>query len=197
MRGIKKAAVLFIGICVASFTPFDAALAWSSKSSSASNVVNRPLSRYQRHKIVNRTVSHFLHDPNFVKEEVAIKTVLARMQITDSTLSVTHNELTDDVLNALINSTKLMVLNLELKTDLSLTFKLTHYLPDLETRKKGILLGSDYYISGSLGSKIVINNKGKEQKRLTTTLKLADIRTNRTIVDIQLEHELGKVKHRR
>lgn len=170
--------------------------AWRAKRFGGSSVTQRPLSKYQVKNVVTSAVSKLFKAPLLKGAELPLKVTLANLQIGDSSLGVSSEQYTDYVLNEMLNNPRILIVNQDLKTDLSLTYKLMHYLPDFETRQKGILLGADYYISGSLNSKMLTNAQGKEKKFLESTLVLSNIRSNVSEIKVSHEHSLEHLKKR-
>lgn len=130
----------------------------------------------------------------FVDEELPRKLAVSELQLRSDDLNTTTREFTDMVLNILLSHPLVIVMNQDLKMDLSLDYQLTFYLPEYETRKKGLLLGANYVVTGSLFSKISENDMGKPRKSYTAVLEVKDIHTNSIMVSESYTVEKNKRK---
>lgn len=193
---IKKVHFFGLVIAVVCLCVTGPVSAWKSKKADTSVTDKTKVNNYQIKNVVAGVVRNLFKAAIFKGAELPIKVAMAQLNIDESMLGVDHEKYTNSVLNELLNHPRILIVNQDLKTDLSLNYQLMHYLSDLETRKKGIMLGADYYISGSLKSKVINNMQGKELKMLETTLVLSNIRSNKTVISISSEHRLDHVKQR-
>lgn len=72
---------------------------------------------------------------------------------------------------------------------MSMDFKLMHYTDGTELRKKGILLGANYYVEGDLTSTVTTGEKGKTIQSYLATLVVRDIHTNEEILRKQYQYQ--------
>lgn len=128
--------------------------------------------------LANKVVKRFLGHEPFNEAELPL---LVAMQMLDQKISgeVTDRQLTDHILNALLNfSSKVFVVNQEPKLDESSDFKLVSYDGSWLTRQRGQLMGANFYISGSLREVGGMTEKGKLFREYEAILELRDIETN-------------------
>ena len=142
------------------------------------------LSKIQTKNIVSGIVAKLSKQDFFDKLELPEKFALCNLELVGQDFVANEREFTDMVLNRLMNNSKIIVVNQDLKTDLSMNFQLMHYLPELPTRKKGIYLGANYYIMGELRSQPIIKDNGDVEKHYVVTMVVRDIRSNKTVVKV-------------
>jgi len=80
---------------------------------------------------------------------------------------------------------------------MSMAYRLMNYYGDWETRKQGVMLGANYYISGYLQSYAEIKDNGKSKQRYKAGLSLRDIRSDKTYVSSTYDPGDRKKRKRR
>ncbi|MBF0104528.1 MAG: hypothetical protein HQM16_04280 [Deltaproteobacteria bacterium] len=155
------------------------------------------LGKMQHRHIAAKLVSLLFKDKFFHKLELPKKIALANMSLEGDDLGIEANDFTNLVLNNLLANPLVMVINQDLKTDLTLEYQLMFYLPVLETRKKGILLGADYHINGFLRTVHETKEDGKVTKSYLSQLSLRDIRTNKLVAKVIFDFKGDKAKKRK
>lgn len=193
----KRLAIFFTVILVTAFLSPDVSWAWRPKSKDRpgfSPENDKKLSRRQQKMMVSALVGKVLRNPFFVNAELPQKLVVSEMQLQGDDLNTTPREFSDLVLNILLSHRMVMVMNQDLKMDLSLDYQLTFYLSEYETRKKGLLLGANYVVTGNMFSKISENEMGKLKKTYTAALEVKDVHTNSVMVSESYTVEKNKRK---
>lgn len=156
---------------------------WNSAFSSTSGTSQiKYLSKSKQKRLATKLVSKFLKREFLQKAELPFKFVLAEWQLEGHDLNTTPQEFTDRVLNALIAHPKILVVNQDLKIDLSLDYHLKDYLSEYQTRKKGIFLGADYIIVGTLRSYYTEATNNKPKKTYSASITIKAIRTDEVIL---------------
>lgn len=175
----------------------DVSWSWRSKSKdrhSFSSEHDKKLSHRQQKMMVFALVHKVLKNPFFANADLPQKLVVSEMRVQGDDLNTTPREFSDLVLNILLSHPMVMVMNQDLKMDLSLDYQLTFYLSEYETRKKGLLLGANYVVTGNMFSKISENEMGKQKKTYTAALEVKDIHTNSVMVSESYTMEKNKRK---
>jgi len=106
-------------------------------------------------------------------------------------------EFTDMILNRMMNHPYVMVVNQDLKIDLSLDYQLIEYLNVINTRKQGVMLGADYYISGYIEEVIETNDAGKQKQNFVGEIQVRNIRNNKSILAVKYDHNEKKKRRPR
>lgn len=150
------------------------------------------LGKTQHKKIVRKLVSNLVQDSFFKDADLCRKLVLADIKLEGNDLGIESEDFTNMILNGLLGYSQVMIMNQDLKVDLSLKYKLMHYLPATETRKKGILLGANYYVMGHLKSTPVVHEDGKVDRSYSSALQVRNIRTNKLIVKAVYDYKKKK-----
>jgi hypothetical protein len=195
----KQRAVFFMMILVFCFLNPDVSWSWrvqSKKSQGFTQGQTEKLSRQQRKVMVSALVRKVLKHHFFTDEELPHMLVVSELQIAGDDLNTTPKEFSDSVLNILLSHPLVMVMNQDLKMDLSLDYQLTFYLSEYETRKKGLLLGADYVVTGRMFSKILETEKGKPKKSYTAVIEVKDIHTDSVMVSESCTVEKNKRKRK-
>ncbi len=170
-----KIFVFFVALCfIFSASALRAGTSLKSKS--------RMLSRTECAQIARHLAKELISDPFFQSAELPPRMVLVAIQLKGVDLGTTQKEFTDLVLNKLIDEPKVIIANQDFSTDIAANYKLMFYLSEQETRQKGVLLGADYTISGSLESQSTFSDAGKERRVYVSHLVVKDIRTNKLVV---------------
>lgn len=195
----RHLAVFFTVIFLLGFLNPDVSWSWRAKSQDRPGTFvgkTKKLSRQQQKVMVSALVRKVLKNRFFADEELPRKLVVSELQLHGDDLNMTPREFSDMVLNILLSHPMVIVMNQDLKMDLSLAYQLTFYLPEHETRKKGLLLGADYVVTGSMFSKISENEMGKPKKSYTAVLEVKDIHSNSVMVSGSHTVEKNKRKKR-
>jgi hypothetical protein len=160
------------------------AYAWVSKSTvpTLAKVSEKKLSKRQRKHLALQIVKKVVNDEFFSEPDLAHKLALALFEIDGDDLDTNSEEFTNLILNTFLSQPRALIVNQDLKFDLSMDFKLMWYKPELLARKKGILLGADYVVSGELKSRIEYNNEGVPKQLYTVDMHVKDIRSGKIIV---------------
>jgi len=196
-RGIFSfVAAIFLLFSLCSLWPASQTHAWSEKKTSGYKK-EKSLKKYHRKSITSKAVSRMLKQDFFVKDELPRKIVLAKLQLDGVGLGTTEIDYTNLVLNELLNYQKVFILNQDMLLDLSMNYKLMHYYPNLITRKKGIMLGANYYISGLLKSYPEVKKDGKIKRHYISSLVVRDIRTDEIMVSSRYDTKEKKKRKRR
>ncbi|OVE82074.1 hypothetical protein BVY03_02140 [bacterium K02(2017)] len=171
--------------------------AWKAKRSVGISSKNpKPLSRMQ-HKNLSRRVVNKLLKHKFFKADLPRKIVISEMELEGNYLGVNQEEYTNHIVNRLLSHAKVMIMNQDLKSDLTMDYQLMHYLAPRKARRKGILLGANYYISGKLKSHQIEKEEGKMVMYYTAFLELRNIRNNKKLNHVSFEYKKSKNKKRR
>jgi len=181
MSALKKT-ICFVAFAIFLFTSLNLissgeAAAYSSKSSKRTKKV-KELKKLHRKNISKRVIHRLLKEPFFKDIELPKKIVVARLLLEGVGLGTSAKDYTNLVVNELLNNFGVFILNQELTTNLSLNYSLAGYNNNLETRKEGIMLGANYYLSGYLKSYNTITNKGKVKRTYEAGLAIRNIRDN-------------------
>lgn len=170
--------------------------AWVAKNSEAPGLVKqKKLSRFQQKYLAVRVVGKLVKNDFFTEVDLPRKFVLSRFELHGDDLATTAVEFTDLILNTMLNHAKILVVNQDLKIDLSLDYKLMWYLDEFSARKKGILLGADYIVVGDLSSGTAYTPRGLPKKIFTVAVVIKDIRSGEVI--LTEEYSLSASKKRR
>lgn len=138
----------------------------------------RLLGPVQRERLAQNLVGDLMRQPFFSELELPVRVALARLNIHSNTVPVTATQLTDDVLNQLLKQPHVVVVNQDFSTDINADYRLLSYLTDDEVRRKGVLLGADFYLHGTLQSQEILNSRGKAQTVYHVELIARNIRTD-------------------
>lgn len=141
--------------------------------------------------VADKVVKRFLSNKPFKDAELP---VLVAVQLLEQKVAadVTDRQFTDRVLNAMLAVPgRVFVVNQEPVIDNKTDFRLVSYDDTWRTRKRGQLMGADYYVSGSLKEVGGATDKGKLYREYETTLELKDIETD------ELIQKTTVVSHRR
>lgn len=182
--------IFFSGLCLVILPDADAH-AWFARESSRTEKT-KVLKKMQRKNIAARTVGKLLESDFFASRELPERAVLARLELIGDGLGTTEEQFTNLVLNRLLDHPKIMVANQDLITDLSMEYALMDYLPDLEARKQGVLLGVDYYVGGFLRSEDRVTEGGRVKRHYECVLSLKNLRTNEEIVSVEYHTNRNK-----
>ena len=177
-----------LGLVLGSVSP---TYAWKSKKADAWANQIKPLSSGHRKKIVSQITTKLIDHAFFAKnEELAHRVCIARLEVLSPEVGMTDVEFTDLVTNALIVKDYIMITNIEITLDMQKNdFKLMHYGDPLETRKKGILAGADYYIMGSVRAYMEQIDEKKQQQVYKAELQVHNIRTNDLVFTTTYEYK--------
>lgn len=166
-----------LGLILGSVSP---TYAWKAKKAAVWANQIKPLSSGHRKKIVSQITSKLINHDFFSKnEELSHRVCMARLNVLSPEIGMTDVEFTDFVTNSLIIKDYIMITNIEITLDMRKNdFKLMHYGDPLQTRKKGILAGADYYIMGSVRAYMEQVDEKRQQQVYKAELQVRNIRTN-------------------
>ena len=131
--------------------------------------------------IANRIAGRLLSQEPFKSADLP---VLVALQLLRQKIpgKVSDRQFTDQVLNAvLFTDGKTFVVNQEPNVETSKDFGLVSYDDSWLTRKRGQLMGANYYISGQLSERVTMNEKGKLVREYEAILELKDIETDELV----------------
>ncbi|EKD52362.1 MAG: hypothetical protein ACD_62C00045G0007 [uncultured bacterium] len=189
---IKKAVscvVFFVLVLLMVGSVSQSQAAWTSKKhkNEAEQIKNLNLARQK--SVATRVVWQVIKDPFFIDAELARFVTLSKLEVKGPGIGISDIDYTNLVLNLLIRDTQIIVVNQEVKLDLSMDFKLMHYADGVELRKKGILLGANYYVDGDLVSSVIELPGGKVTQTYLATLIVRDIHTNEVLIQKQYQYQ--------
>lgn len=191
--------LLFAVVLTISFAP-SSAQAWRSKSSASSNGIKiKKLSKSHRKRIAGQLIRRMLRHEFFKDLDLPHRIALSTLKTSGEAVNMTKREFTDLILNEILNFPGILIVNQDLRIDLSLNYQLVEYLNVINTRKQGIMMGAEYYISGDIESKLHTSESGKQKQNFVASLELREIRSNKHILTVTYDQikDKGKKKRRR
>lgn len=146
---------------------------------------SKSLARKLAHKIAT---SDFFRSP-----DLPLRVVVAEMNVNLGAKSKVRSRVfTDQLVSELVFKSNVFVVNQELLVGTNdLQTHLTFYNDEHLTRKKGVLLGGDYVISGKLEEKVLLDHKGA-YKTYQAKVYIKDVRSAEVMVEV--EDSLRKVR---
>ena len=131
--------------------------------------------------IARKLAQKIMSQEFFRKQELPVQAALASIQV-DVEGQVTDKIFTDQILNAFLDYRGLMIVNQDPSLDLKTAYKLVSYDHSWLTRKRGLLMGAVYYLSGSIQEVIEPDERGKIYKMYKTEIFLKDSQTDEPIL---------------
>ncbi|MCP5464864.1 MAG: hypothetical protein H7A33_07565 [Deltaproteobacteria bacterium] len=188
----------FLGLLVISSLLFpQTSFAWSTKSARSGSQKIKLLSKTKRKRIAANAAMRLFRS-EFIKDAgLPRKIALAKIYVEGEDLNTSSEEFTDLYLNEIFDHPYILVVNQDVTTDLSLAYKLIDYYPEYEARKQGVLLGANYYISGTFRSEPYTKESGKVEQRYVFDYTLRNIRNNKVIVHVNYVHGQKKTKRKK
>lgn len=180
--------VLLGGVC---FKP-RLANAWIARHSVYNG--EKPLTHRQARRLAQKLVSTVLKRKLFIKEELSVKLELALIPVDIRYKEVTDHSFTDMILNAFLESPKAAVMNLDSVIGETLNLKLLSYDEESVARKRGLMMGADYYVTGSLNEEILTDEKGRVYRVYRGTIQVRNIVTGNVVVEEHVDQNKKNVR---
>lgn len=158
------------------------------KTSRISDEKQKILNKTQTKAITHQLVKEMFSNDFFEKLELPEKMVMAKLQVVGDGVGSSDRQFTDFVLNEILQSSQALILNQDLKIDLSMNFQLMNYLNADEARRQGVFMGADYYLDGRIESVPEQSERGKIKYNYVARLSLFDIRSNKEILTVHYDH---------
>lgn len=140
------------------------------------------LKKGQLKTLVKHAVKDLSASPFIKGIDLGDRFVLAKIAV-DPKAHLGERFVTNAVLNQLLGYSPYQILNQDLTTDLSIQFSLTEYNDMRLAVPRGILLGANYIIHGSLSYKEQITDKGVMKFYFQLNLKISDIRSLKVLAE--------------
>lgn len=197
MTKFSHAIVIFVSILVM-VSPSQAAFFRRKLSGNTADEKQKVLSKSQRKGIAASLVKDMLNQQFIKDNELPYRYALAEINVIGDGIGVSNEQFTDLVLNQILEQPKVLIVNQDLKIDLSMDYKLMDYADAYNVRKDGVLMGADYYITGRIESVPTQSDSGKIKYNYLASLVVHDIRTNKTIFETSYDHsQKHKTRRRR
>lgn len=157
--------------------------AWAEQQHTATA---KRLTDAQLRVLAHQAVNRFMQRAFFKHRELPDLSVLSKFDYVGE-FPGHAMKLTDMVLNRFLDSSRMIIVNQDLTTDLSvkMSFKLMSYDPPSIARHKGMLMGANYIIAGTVNESEV-SPRGTPQRELRLELTLSDIRSGEVVVREQV-----------
>lgn len=166
------------------------AFAWFGKGSKGD--ADKPFAKKQGKSIARHLVKAIEKDSFFEKYRLPRKVVISLMSVKAKPSEVSDKDFTNMILNAFIDSAshETMILNYEGNYKIgNLDYELSFYSDEWLTRKRGLMLGANFIVTGSLVEEMRMNTNGKIKKEYIGKLYVKDISTNKIIVEKEYSRE--------
>jgi len=173
---------------------------WKSKNSSPSTsspAKVKKLGKTQRKILVDRVVRKFVSQSFFTTAELPRKVTLSTLVVEGDDVALTGKQFTNMVLNNVLQDPSILVVNQDLKMDYSLDYKLMNYYSAIQARKQGIVLGANYYISGSIKTNHKMKKSGSLERHYVAELEVRKIRSNELVASATYDYKKGQIRRKR
>lgn len=147
------------------------------------------------HGIAKKLAKEILSQEFFTKQELPVKAALALMEV-EVEGEVTDQIFTDQILNAFLDYYNIIIVNQDPSLDLKAAYRLVSYDNPWLTRKRGLLMGAVYYLSGGIREVIEPDEKGKIYKMYKTEMFLKDSRTDELLLKQTVYSHKERIKER-
>lgn len=188
------AAVLACVFCLTAVEPADA---WFSNKS-RQHAEERPLTKRQAKSLARRLVQGLFRQTALEKDELAKRVELSLISLDVRHKEMTDREFTDMILNSAWDSAEIIIVNQEPSLSVEdMGQRLISYDDEWTSRKRGIMLGADYVITGSVREKASTDEKGRAYVTYDGQLILKDIRKGSVVAEYREEQNKRKLKRKR
>lgn len=144
--------------------------------------------------IAQKIAKKFLSNKFFLQQELPVKATLGVIDLNVDE-GPTAKFVTDHTLNALLEYSGLFIVNQDPSLGFKIDYSLISYESDSDVaRKRGMLMGADYFILGSVKQVASANEKGKMFKHYEATLTLKDIRSSQTVAHEEVRTHKQRMK---
>lgn len=196
MTKFFHAIAVFVSIIVMA-SPTQAAFFRKRISQDSGVEKQKVLSKSQRKSIARSLVKDMLNQEFIKNNELPYRYTLAKLNVVGDGIGGSSEQFTDLVLNEMLEQPKVLIVNQDLKIDLSMDYKLKDYADSYNARKDGVLMGADYYITGQIESVPTQSESGKIKYNYLAQIVVHDIRTNKTIFETSYDHNQKHQSRRR
>lgn len=131
-------------------------------------------------------LAHELTKNELFNSEFPVKTVLGLFQIQSTPSLITSREFTETILNALLSNVRILVMNQDIALTDTQDFRLQSYENSPLLSLRGVMLGAQYDLQGTLESHTVQYKKQKFKNVYSLHYVMSDIRTHKVLIDKKL-----------
>lgn len=193
----RKLLSVAVGVFIV-LSPVGESHAWSPKNHTGTGKSKvKELGKLQHTLIVRRVANQLLKTEFFAAAELPHKVAMATLTVEGDDAGLTGRELTNRVLNYLLQNLPILIVNHDLKLDESLDYKLMDYLSEIETRKQGIMLGAHHYLRGSLKTAHRLRGDGQLERHYSAKLEVREIRSNELAAEATYDYKRSHIKRQR
>lgn len=151
----------------------------------------------QTKALARKLMQRILDKPFFQEDELSRRVQMASLVMNVSHREVTDRQFTDLVLNATQDRPEILIVNQDPSLSISkLDIKLYSYDDEWASRKRGVMLGADFLLSGGVAERVQTDEKGAAYKVYEGTLSVTDIRSGKVMVEEHVQQSRKKVKRK-
>lgn len=195
---VLGALILAISLVLFSGQMGSVAQAWTTRSARLEKKQDKPLTRKQARSLAGKLSSDLLGRQFFRKAELPRKVAISLIPVKVSHKEITDKEFTNMVLNNLLGQYNISIVNQDPQLEQNdLNFRLVSYDNELLARHRGLMLGANYIVSGSVTETLETDEKGRVYRVYSGELLLKNISTNKVIVQETMTQNRKKVSKRR
>ena len=170
------------------------AQAWTTRKARLEKKQDKPLTHKQAKSLASKLSSALLKRQFFRKAELPRKLAISLIPVKVSHKEVTDKEFTNMVLNNLLGQNNVSIVNQDPQMDRNdLNFRLVSYDDELLARHRGLMLGANYIVSGSVTETLETDEKGHVYRVYSGELLLKNISTNKVVVQETMTQNRKKV----
>lgn len=151
----------------------------------------------QTKALARKLMQRILDKPFFQEDELSRRVQMASLVMNVSHREMTDRQFTDLVLNATQDRPEILIVNQDPSLSISkLDIKLYSYDDEWASRKRGVMLGADFLLSGGVAERVMTDEKGAAYKVYEGTLSVTDIRSGKVMVEERVQQSRKKVKRK-
>jgi hypothetical protein len=173
--------------------------AWFSRGSKNKNAAQeKPFSKKHARSLAGKLVRGLLRQEFFHKDELSMRVELGLVTLDVRHKDMTDREFTDMVLNAASDFSEIIVVNQEPSLSVKrLDQKLISYDGEWVSRRRGVMLGADFIMTGTVRENVLTDEKGRSYTAYDGTLVMKNIRKGSVVAEHHEQQNKKKMKRKR
>ncbi len=137
-------------------------------------------------KIAHQTALQLAAAPLLANDELPPKIAVGLFSINFEASQISTRDFTNDLLNAVLDETRALVVNHDPQFGENMTFQLQKYEDEKTLRYHAAMLGATYYLVGSISEVLWHRTPDKAKKGYVVAVQLKNVRSDQTDLTLQL-----------